>query len=52
MGKGGGESTWVDQPTQSPPAPIHWAMSHLSSRLEWVQPVGYHRLTGTAAQQL
>ena len=51
-GKGRGEATWADQPTQSPPATICWAMSRLSSRLKWVQPVSYHQLTRTTAQWL
>ena len=51
-GKGGGEPTWVDLPTQGPPAPICQAMSGLSSRLEWVQPVSDHRLTRTTVQGL
>ena len=34
--KGRREPTWVDQPTQSAPAFICQATSHLSSRLEWM----------------
>ena len=35
QGEDRGEPIWADQPTQSPPAPICQAMSHLSSGLEW-----------------